>query len=482
MSWSYSGVVAMVVLQVVGSVFFARYLGAEIFGVFAFGLLVFPPFRILCEFGFGAALVDKSKLERDDVQRAVSRSMVLALAAAGAWLASIGFLTSLVHETQYAPALKYFALVLLALPIQTVCTALLTKELDQKHLQISSAVAYAGGYLGVGAVCALHDMGVWSLVLGFLAQNLLATLIVLARTGVTLSWTFNGDARFLWRFGSRVAITNLSNWLTGNLDNMVVAWFFGTAALGVYSVAYALVRTPADKLVVTLQNVLFPATAQVRGDRSRVAKACVATMDAVFLLTVPTFGAVAVLAETVVEALYGPSWSEASKVLPPLALSMILYSLTAISSSLLWGLGAIGRDMRIQWWSAAVFLLAIVFAGRYSIVAVAWTVVAISALRAVWGLGTLAVAAGISGRRVLRALVGGAMLGALVTPTLAGLDLYLRGHAMSALARLGSEILTGALLWALASLLLVRAGLLTYELQSGLRALRAAFTEKRHHA
>ena len=181
MSWSYSGVAINVILQIAASVLFARALGAHITGVFAFGLLVFPPFRFICEFGLGSALIQKPILGSEDIQLALSRSVILAVLTAAAWLLSIKLLASLMHQEQYVSALNCFALVLLCLPVQTISTAVLTKHLDQKYLQVSSLVAYAGGYLAIGAFGALHDWGVWSLVLGFLAQNIIVTAMLASK-------------------------------------------------------------------------------------------------------------------------------------------------------------------------------------------------------------------------------------------------------------------------------------------------------------
>jgi lipopolysaccharide exporter len=82
MSWSYSGVAISVLMQIAASILLARMLDAHITGVFAFGLLAFPPFRFLCEFGLGSALVEKPHLSNGDIQLAISRSAILALVTA----------------------------------------------------------------------------------------------------------------------------------------------------------------------------------------------------------------------------------------------------------------------------------------------------------------------------------------------------------------------------------------------------------------
>jgi lipopolysaccharide exporter len=473
MGWSYSGVAATVVLQIIASIIFARVLGARITGVFAFGLLMFPPFRFICEFGLGSALIQRPVLESGDIRSALSRSVALALCTSAAWLLCIRTLAGWMNQQQYVAALNCFALVLLCLPIQTICTSILTKRLDQKYLQMSALIAYAGGYLAIGAFGALHDWGVWSLVLGFVAQNLIATAILFTHTRPDLRLKFDRTSGFLWRFGWRAAAINISNWLTSSLDNMAVAWFFGTQTLGIYSVAYGLVRAPADKIVSTLQNVLFPASVLAREDKERLTKGCIAALDAVFLLTAPAFCAVAVLAKTIVQALYGDDWYQASWVLPPFAFSMILHCITVIVSALLWGSGGVNRDLRVQWWTAAVFVGAVIMAAQFSFVAVAWTVLPVTALRAGWGMRALMTTIGIDGRRMLRGFLSGSVMVIIVTPALSIIDALLRHNMVSALFRLAWEAAAGGLIWT-GGLALLRTRLITPELQAGLQSLRVA--------
>jgi O-antigen/teichoic acid export membrane protein len=481
MGWSYSGVIVGILLQLAGSIMFARILGAQVMGIFAFGLLVFAPFKFICEFGLGSALVTRPVLTDEDVSLALSSSTLLTVILAPVWLLSIRPMAAIIHQEENVAALNCFALALLCLPIQSICTGLLTKQLDQKYLQVSSLVAYAAGYLTFGAYGTLHDWGVWSLIAGFVAQNAIATAMLFLHSRPSLALRFKGDASLLWGFGARAAAINISNWLTSSLDNMAVAWFFGTRTLGIYSVAYGLVRSPADRIVATLQNVLFPASALALENKERLIKGCVATIDAAFSLTAPAFCAVALLASTIVQAAYGDAWYQAAWILPPFALSMIFYCLTVIISALLWGTGGVHRDARLQWYSAVAFLGAVIIAAQFSFVAVAWTVLPITAVRAAWGIRLLTITVEINVRRVLRGFLAGAVLAAMIAPALFLLDALMRRFDYSALIRLTWEGAMGVLLW-FSLITLLRTRILTIELQTGLKSMRASWESAKNHA
>lgn len=471
MSWGYLGVLITVALQTIGSIFIARYLGPRITGVFAFGLVIFAPFKLLCEFGFGSALVEKRDLADQDVDMALSRSTLLALCTSVVWLLLLRPLAPLAHQGEHVAELSIFALVLLSYPVQGICTAILTKKLEQRYLQVSSLIAYTVGYLGVAILGALAGWGAWSLVLGFLAQNLISTTMLLVHPGIPMRITLKGDAGFLWRFGGRATVINISNWLTSSADNIAVAFFFGPVALGVYSVAYNLVRTPTDKLVTTLQNVLFPVSTHARNDKVRLARASIAVIDAVILITAPVFCAIAALSGTLVDAVYGADWRDASFTLPPFALSMIFQSLIVVCSALLWGSGGVRRDMRIQWISAGIFVIAVLAAAQISFTAVAWTVLPITLMRATFGILALVKVLDIQRRRIARAFFAGGLLAFLITPVLLAADSYMRQGAVTASVRLAWEIAIGAVLW-VGIVSLAHSRLVTSELETIYISLR----------
>jgi O-antigen/teichoic acid export membrane protein len=196
--------------------------------------------------------------------------------------------------------------------------------------------------------------------------------------------------------------------------------------------SYNLVRSPANHLVVSLQQVLFPASAQASREGHDVGRAYLIVLSAVALVSLPVFVSIAVLSNTTILTLYGAKWLDAAEMLTPLALAMPFHAMMAIGGPVLWGLGRAGLEFKVQIWIACVFLLVLLVASRHSAVAVAWGVLAVYVLRALWLTSLIAAFVGIRSGQVYSAIKGGFLLAAVNATALIVISDFLKSLHVAA--------------------------------------------------
>jgi len=177
--------------------------------------------------------------------------------------------------------------------------------------------------------------------------------------------------------------------------------------------------------VVALQSVLFPAAARAQDDLASLRHAYLTVVSGVALVSFPAFGAVMLASETMVLALFGDAWREASAVLVPLAGAMIFHTVMAVAGPVLWGKGDVGRELKIQAIVAFALVATLVFASQYSIVAVAWGVFTVYLLRSGAMTAVLARQLKLGWPTTLEALRGGVIAGAAVVPVVLGVEMVL---------------------------------------------------------
>ncbi len=131
---------------------------------------------------------------------------------------------------------------------------------------------------------------------------------------------------------------------------------------------------------------------------------------------IPVIGAA--VSGTVVEAFFGNKWIDAVPILMPLALAMILHALMAVAGPVLWGQGAAGRELKVQFWVALTLVAALLVAARFSMVAVAWAVLTVYAIRLAWMTVVLMLHIQLPLTPLLRALRGGALAGTAIVALL----------------------------------------------------------------
>lgn len=454
--WSYLGVAARVLSQFISQIILARLLGPVPFGMFGICMLTAAMASIISEMGLGSALVQKRTLTDADIRVAFTR--ILAASAGLALLLALGapWLAQFFGDPALTWPLRGIALSVVISSFSVVPLGLLKRRLAMRTVHIAEVAAYTTGFVLVGTGLALAGAGVWSLVGALLAQYLTEAVLVYRAAPHTLRPLLAAEDSALQRFAGRVLLTNLANWASENVDNLLVGKLLGMQALGLYSVSYNLMRTPTNHLVFTLQQVLFSASARMQDDAAALGRAYLLTLNAVLLVSLPTFIAAGVLSQTLVAALYGQKWLAAAPVLLPLALAMPVHAAMAIAGPILAGRGMIGKELKVQFWVALLLIGAILVSARFSLEVLAWSVFGVYLVRAVWMTVVLTRVLGLPARAALTSLRGALPFSLAIAGILFAADHWLQMLGVLAPLRLVFALASGAVLALGGGLLCVR--------------------------
>lgn len=445
--WGYLGVATRIVAQLAIQIVLARLLGPEVFGIFAVASLVLGVGIVSIGLGLGSALVQKKQITDDDIRFTFTWSV---LSGAGMVILTLLFangIAAFFHDPRIADVLRGLVPVFFFMSLSIVPQALLRRELTFNVIQIVDISSYLVGFLVVGVGCALLGAGVWSLVAAWITQSASSTLILFVIRRHAMSPLLHERSRGLRKFGSHVLYTNITNLVIENIDNLLVGRLLGATTLGLYSLAYTFVRTPTNHMVVTLQNVLFSASARAQDNQGGLQRAYLTVVSAIALVAIPVFAGVAVVPQTVIEGIFGQKWQAAAPVLMPLSLAMILHATMAVTGPVLSGKGAAQAEFKVQVWVALVLIIALLIAARYSVVAMAWAVCGVYALRLVGMVIMLVHHVQLPPMAFLRSLRGGGIVGVPVISILLIADNSLRDW--SPLARLLLEIFLAAAIYLL---------------------------------
>lgn len=412
--WSYIGVAARVVSQLVANIVLARIVGPEAFGIFAITLLMVGPAKLISEMGMGSALIQKETISRDDVHIVFTWLQGLGIVTAAAFYFSADYAAGFFGSAAASESIRITSIIFLFYPATVIAASQLQRNLNLKEIQIANVISYAIGFLVVGIVCALMGLGSLSLALAFVSQAAVECVLLLAQAKPHLRLKLEKIDEKLTHFAVRVVPANLMNWTLDSVDNILIGKIFGAKSLGMYAVAFNLVRTPTGHIATTLQNVLFSTSSRFQHDNARLGQTYIAVLSAVALIAIPMFAGVAAISETCVVAIYGSQWREAGALLAPLALAMPLHCITAITGPILWGKGRVGKELRVSFVMGLAMILTLLILSKIALIAVVWGVFAVYLIRALWMVATLANVCSISLRRILDALVPGLILGLIV--------------------------------------------------------------------
>ncbi|MCW5635525.1 MAG: lipopolysaccharide biosynthesis protein [Rubrivivax sp.] len=409
--WNYLGAVGRIAATFVSQIVLARLLGPEAFGLFGFAFLTVTLLALVVEMGLQNALVQVPQLEQPVVATAVGRLLtVSAVAAAIVFTLADTIATGIFANADAAPVLRAMAPTLVVGAMIAAATAMLSRDIEFKVIQLAALGSYVVGYLVVGIGAAMAGLGVWSLVLAWHVQTVLACVIMIARSPRPL-WPGN-PARPLpiAGFGRVVMVTNMVNWVIDNGPHTAIGRWLGAASLGLYTVANNLVKVPADHLVRNLQTVLFPLAARAQGNDAGIRRAYLTVLGGVGVLSFPTFTFVALQAEPVVHLLLGPKWHVAAGVLVPLSLAMVLHAVEAMCGPILGGRGEPRAELRIKLAMLLLTLATLAVTARWSLVAVGWGVAFVFLARWIWMNAAVCRRLAISAGGFARAMAGSFVL------------------------------------------------------------------------
>jgi PST family polysaccharide transporter len=353
---------AQAVLTLATVTVLAHLLTPKDFGLIAASLLVIRLSLIFSQSGIDQAVVQRPVLRNEHVQTAA----LLSVALGGVLLLLLWVLAPLIATAMHVVALTPIVRALAwTLPVQgasAVAEALLRRELEFRAVATIRVISYAVGYGGVAIAIALLGGGVWALVSAQIAQVSLYTALLLIRR--RHSWGLRigrQELRELLSFGGGLTLARLGNYAALNGDYLVVVNWIGVTALGLYERAYQLMAMPATLVGQVLDDVLFPAMAQIQHELGRMAGVYRRAVGAVALVTLPLTALVVVLAPELVDVLLGPRWSAATLPFQILALGTLFRTSYKISDSLTRAVGAVYARAWRQWvYAALVFGGAIV--------------------------------------------------------------------------------------------------------------------------
>lgn len=318
-------------LSFVRAIVLARLLTPEHFGLMATCLVVMRALQVFSETGLNAALIQRA----GDVDEA-KNTVYSMTAGRGILLAAIVFASSAsIAEFYREPLLKelldVMAIALAISGLGNINFVVLQKELNfrpQFYLQQTLALID----FTVTVALAWWLRSVWALVIGHLIKTLVSVPLSFLILGGKLRFGWQPQiAMELLRFGKFIGGTTIVVYVTTEIDNVVIGKVLGMELLGAYVLAYMLANLPATHLAKVIASVMFPAFSKLQQDRPALKNAYLETVRLVATLAIPAAVGIGVLANELVQVVFGPRWEVAANPLPVLCVFGALRSVTVIN-------------------------------------------------------------------------------------------------------------------------------------------------------
>jgi len=445
-SWNYLGGISASLCQLAIGIVLARILGPRPFGQVIIASTIYGFLNLFVDGGFSQALIQKTQLSKEDVRKTFTCQVGIGLSSTALVFATAPWIARMFHDATAVNVVRAMSLMMTVQATGLVAAALLRRSMRFRAVQMAALCSYLVGFLLLGIPLALRGMGVWSLVIAFLAQASVNSILLHSAARHTVMPLFRWPERSIMTFGGTIIANNLVNWGHSNLDNLAASGM-GTAALGLYGRGCNFAYQPVNAVVTGLQSVLLSSAARAQERREIVREMIVAVLGIVFGILGPAYLVLAMLPDTTIMGLYGDKWVGVIPLMVPMALAMPFFGAQALLGPVLCGLGRPDLEFWPQAISCAMAAVAFFGAARISLASIAWALLCVVLVRFAAMAGFAFHLLGIRWREASAMIAGRLAMSAAFSGLMWCVDQALRMEHMGAA-------------WRLALLLALSAGLL----------------------
>lgn len=321
--WGGASLIIATAVQLIYMAAMARLLDPGDFGLLAIAGIVLRSVGYFAQLGVTPAVIQKPQLDASDVGGAIAVSVGAATACFALVALASPLFSAFFGQADLRSVIAVLAFNFVLVGMSAVPVGLLRRSLNFKRVAMIDSVAYIVGYCALGLGLAVMGAGVWALVGAILGQSLVTLTLSFASTKDSIAWRHSAaDRRFFVRFGRKYSVTGFLEFLTSNLDALVIGKLMGASPAGIYNRASLLANLPVQQPVNVLTNSLYPILSSISSDKAKISYGLQLSLIVVGGFSVMVSLAISLAAPEIVSVLLGSKWTEVIPVLQVLSMSV----------------------------------------------------------------------------------------------------------------------------------------------------------------
>ena len=304
-------------IGILSTLILARLLVPDDFGLVAMATAIGAILDLLGAFSFDLALIQNKDAGRKQYDTVWTFNVIFGLVCGvcliGLAIPAAEFYKEVrLESVMYVLSLSYFLYA-----FTNVGLVAFRKELDfDKEFQYIFYRRVITFVVTIGAAYLLRSY--WALLWGMTIGR--AVSLVMSYTMSSYRPRFSlAASRELFNFSKWLLINNILFFLLHRGCTFVIGRISGTAALGIYTIAYEISSLPSTELVAPINRVMFPGFSKMR-DAGEISQAYLKLFALVMLTILPAGIGIAAVADPLVATLLGEKWMAAIPVIQLLAL------------------------------------------------------------------------------------------------------------------------------------------------------------------
>lgn len=351
--WTSVATIIIAIFQFAQIAVLARYLSPKEFGVMSIMMVVIGFARSFEDMGISNAIIHHQKVSHEQLSSLYWLNILSGLVLAIIILMLSPLVAWFYDTPEISRLMMILSSVFILVAIGNQYRILYEKNLEFRIPALAQIMAAFVSFI-VAGFFAVRGYGVEALVFGLIAGTSVSSAIFLwfglrYLHRPALIYRHN-DIRAFYGFGLYQMGERSVNYLSANIDKLLIGKFAGMDALGVYTIAWQLAVFPVQKINPIVNKVAFPVFSKLQNDRYQLARYYTINIRLLALVIVPLLVFLAVFSTPVVQVAFGSGWDQVTSLLPFLAVVGLLKCIGNPGGAVML---ALGRADVGFWWNLA---------------------------------------------------------------------------------------------------------------------------------
>ena len=402
--WSYTAFSLGKFAVFLTTVILARILQPEDFGLMAMALVVINFLKRIQNLGVGDAFI----YHQDQSGIFANTAFLISIFAGGLFSILVFFSAPVVaaffHEPKAVPVIQVLSVWFIIINLGAIHESTLRKAMNfRKRFFPQLAQSLSKG--GCAIALAFLGFGVWSLVIGQLAGEITATVML----WIILTWRpklqFNlGAAQALIGYGTRTILMKFLQGIFKNIDYLFIGRRMDATQLGLYTIAFRLPDIVIQGIQSALTPVIFSAYVKVQDDMAVLKRGFLKTLNFVSVFSMPISLGMYIIAPEFVEVFYTNRWEPVVPVMRALSVYAIINTFDSQASIIYRATDKITLANKIEFFKMISAVPVLWIAAGYSILIVSIVQIILALITAVIQVYMISRILGIGYTDILKSL------------------------------------------------------------------------------
>lgn len=379
--WKFGERITSQVVSFIVSLLLARLLSPAEYGVVSIVTVFTVIANVFVVSGFSASLIQKKDANETDFSTIFYCSFFVSLICYAIIFFWSPFIADFFEEPLLLNVTRVYGVSLLISSFNSVQQAYVSRKMIFKKFYFSTLFGTLGsGVLGI--VCAFLGYGVWALVAQSVSNVLINSIVLLVIVPWRPKLLFSLEsAKNLMSYGWKVLLADLMGTVCDNLRSLLLGKFYTSADLAYFNKGQSFPDLICNNVSTALNQVMFPAMANVGNDGSAVRAILRKSMQCVSFIMFPALFLLAIVAEPLVSILLTDKWLPCVEFIQVIA---VLRCVEVVSGQNIQALKAIGRSdevLLLEFKKKPVFIATLIIGAMIDTraVAVSWLIYAVYA-------------------------------------------------------------------------------------------------------